>query len=80
MTAERGVIPRSFRGFNLFSGSDLALFRAIIDGGANVSGFRNRDLQQRLSMNGRQVSAVLRRLREHGTDWYRKSEVRSSII
>jgi hypothetical protein len=57
---------RSFRGFNLFSGTDLEVFRAIIDGGANVSGFRNRDLQQRLSMNGRQVSAVLRRLREHG--------------
>jgi hypothetical protein len=57
---------RSFRGFNLFSGPDLDVFRAIIDGGANVSGFRNRDLQKRLSMNGRQVSAVLRRLREHG--------------
>ena len=57
---------RSFRGFNLFSGPDLDVFRAIIDGGANVSGFRNRDLQQRLSINGRQVSAVLRRLREHG--------------
>lgn len=57
---------RNFRGFNLFSGPDLKLFQAIIDGGANVSGFRNRDLQQSLSMNGRQVSAVLRRLREHG--------------
>jgi len=57
---------RSFRGFNLFSGTDLNVFRAIIDGGANVSGFRNRDLQQRLSMSARQVSAVLRRLREHG--------------
>jgi len=57
---------RSFRGFNLFSEADLDVFRAIIDGGATVSGFRNRDLQHRLSMNGRQVSAVLRRLREHG--------------
>jgi Mn-dependent DtxR family transcriptional regulator len=44
----------------------LELFRAIIDGGTNVSGFRNRDLQQSLSISGRQVSAVLRRLREHG--------------
>jgi DNA-binding IclR family transcriptional regulator len=44
----------------------LELFRAIIDGGTNVSGFRNRDLQQSLSIGGRQVSAVLRRLREHG--------------
>ena len=38
----------------------------IVDGGTNVSGFRNRDLQQSLSISGRQVSAVLRRLREHG--------------
>jgi hypothetical protein len=28
---------RSFRGFNLFSGADLDLFLAIIDGGSNVS-------------------------------------------
>lgn len=57
---------RSFRGFNLFSGSDLDLFRAIIEGGTNVSGFRNRDLQPRLAMTGRQVTAVLGRLRKHG--------------
>jgi hypothetical protein len=57
---------RSFRGFNLFSGPDLDVFRAIVEGGTNVSGFRNRDLQQSLSMTGRQISTVLRRLREHG--------------
>ena len=57
---------RSFRGFNLFSGPDLDLFQAIIEGGTNVSGFRNRDLQYRLGMTGRQVSVILRRLREHG--------------
>jgi len=57
---------RSFRGFNLFSGPDLDIFRAIVEGGTNVSGFRNRDLQARLGMTGRQVSAVLKRLREHG--------------
>jgi len=57
---------RSFRGFNLFSGPDLELFRAIIEGGTNVSGFCNRDLQESLSMTGRQVTTMLRRLREHG--------------
>jgi hypothetical protein len=36
---------RSFRGFNMFSNSDLDLFRAIIEGITNVSGFRNRHLQ-----------------------------------
>jgi len=57
---------RSFRGFNLFSGPDLDVFRAIVDGGSNISGFRNRDLQKSLAMTGRQVSTILRRLREHG--------------
>ena len=57
---------RSFRGFNLFSGQDLDLFRAIVDGGTNISGFRNRDLQEWLELTGRQVTAILKRLREHG--------------
>jgi hypothetical protein len=57
---------RSFRGFNLFSGSDLEVFRAIVEGGTNVAGFRNRDLQQSLSMTGRQITTILKRLREHG--------------
>jgi hypothetical protein len=56
---------RSFRGFNLFSDVDLDLFRAITNGGTNVSDFRNRDLQNRLSMTGRQVTALLRRLCQH---------------
>ena len=57
---------RSFRGFNLFSGYDLDVFRAIVEGGTNVAGFRNRDLQRSLSMTGRQVTTILKRLREHG--------------
>jgi len=31
-----------------------------------ISGFRNNDLQRRLGLNGRQVSAILKRLRTHG--------------
>lgn len=57
---------RSFRGFNLFSGPDLDVFRAIVEGGTNITGFRNRDLQQSLSMTGRQITPILKRLREHG--------------
>jgi len=57
---------RSLRGFNLFSGMDLDLFRSITKGGSNVSGFRNRDLQVHLGMTGRQVTVMLKRLREHG--------------
>jgi len=57
---------RSFRGFNLFLGTDMKVFRSIVEGGTNISGFRNRDLQEHLGMTGRQISAVLKRLREHG--------------
>jgi hypothetical protein len=57
---------RSFRGFNLFSGMDLNLSHAIIEGGTNLSGFRNKGLQARLAMMGPQMSAIFRRLREHG--------------
>jgi len=57
---------RSYRGFNMFSQTDLNLFRAIVEGGTNVSGFRNRDLQTRLGMSARQITAILKRLREHG--------------
>lgn len=57
---------RSFRGFNLFSGPDLDVFRALAEGGTNISGFRNRDLQHRLGVSARQASTLLKRLREHG--------------
>jgi len=57
---------RSLRGFNLFCDIDVDLFRAVVEGGYNVSGFRNRDIQVRLGLNGRQVTALFKRLREHG--------------
>jgi DNA-binding transcriptional ArsR family regulator len=57
---------RSYRGVNLFCGVDLDIFRALVRGEHNISGFRNSDLQRQLRLTGRQVSAVLKRLREHG--------------
>ncbi len=57
---------RSFRGFNLFRGDDLALFQAIVKGEFTISGLRNRDLQQRLGKSAGQVSRLLKCLRLHG--------------
>jgi len=58
---------RSYRGFNLFSGDDLDLFRAIVQGEFNISGFQNRTLRRYLSdKSAHQVSRLLKRLRKHG--------------
>ena len=58
---------RSFRGFNLFHGDDLDLFRAIIQGESNISGFQNRNIRRYLSgKSAHQVSRLLKRLRKHG--------------
>jgi len=57
---------RKQRGFNLFHGDDISLFRAIVRGEFNLSGFRNKYLQQLLGKNGPQISRMLGRLRSHG--------------
>ena len=57
---------RSYRGFNLFNGVDLSLFVAIVRGEFAINGFRNRDLQRPLRLNGSQVTRLLKRLRLHG--------------
>jgi hypothetical protein len=58
---------RSWRGFNLFHGDDLDLFRVILRGEFNISGFKNKDI--RAHMPGRtpsQISRLITRLRKHG--------------
>lgn len=58
---------RSYRGFNLFDDDDLALFRAMLRGEFNISGFSNKALRKVLNdKKGHQVSRVLKRLRKHG--------------
>jgi len=58
---------RTYRGFNLFHGDDLDLFRAIIRGEFNINGFRNRDLCRiLLGKNPGQISRLIKRLRKHG--------------
>jgi hypothetical protein len=58
---------RTFRGFNLFHGDDLAVFTALLRGEFNISGLTCRRLRAVLkNKSGSQVSRILRRLRMHG--------------
>jgi len=58
---------RRYTGFNFFDAKDLLLFQAVAAGEHSISGFRNRDVRQRLSrLSPGQVSRLLKRLRIHG--------------
>jgi len=58
---------RSYRGFNLCSTDDLALFTALARGEWQISGFRNATLRRVLpTYSGPQLSRVLKRLHAHG--------------
>ncbi len=58
---------RSYRGFNLFHGPDLDLFRTILRGEFAISGFQARHLRTHLgTLSGSQLSRLLKRLRTHG--------------
>jgi len=58
---------RSYRGFNLFHGPDLDLFRTILRGEFTISGFQARHLRPHLgTLAGSHRSRLLKRLRTHG--------------
>jgi hypothetical protein len=58
---------RSYRGFNLFYGIDIDLFRTVIRGEFNIHGFRHRDIKRYLQgKSSSQISHLLKRLRMHG--------------
>jgi hypothetical protein len=57
---------RSYRGFNLFSAEDEAVFRGIAQGGVQGFGIRNSGLRTALGKTSGQVSRILKRLRNHG--------------
>lgn len=58
---------RSYRGFNLFHGPDLDLFRTILRGEFTISGFQARQLRGHLATcSSAQLSRLLKRLRTHG--------------
>ncbi len=56
---------RNYRGFNLFSPDDEAVFRAIAQGGVQGFGIRNGNLRVLLGKTSGQVSRILKRLRKH---------------
>jgi hypothetical protein len=67
LAAPRRQDERSYRGFNLFSADDLALFTALARGEWHISGLRNRSLRRVLPhYTGAQLSRVLKRLHVHG--------------
>jgi len=58
---------RRYRGFNLCSADDQALFIALARGEWQISGFRNASLRRVLpTYSGPQLSCVLKRLHAHG--------------
>lgn len=58
---------RSYKGFNIFHGDDLDLFRIIIRGEFNISGFQNRNIRNFMpDKKAHQISVLLKRLHKHG--------------
>ncbi len=58
---------RSYRGFNLFCGDDLDLFRIITRGEFTIGGFRNSELRSHLpGKSAGKISRIIKRLRKHG--------------
>jgi hypothetical protein len=58
---------RSYRGFNLFHGDDLDVFRALADGAYTISGFRVAHLRQHIAgLTAGAASRLAKRMRLHG--------------
>ena len=57
----------NYRGFNLFQSLDLKLLSALMHGGFNISGLRNKDMRRLIpEMNPSQMSRAIKRLHTHG--------------
>lgn len=58
---------RTNKGFNFFDHVDTRLFEALVRGENNITGLRNKDLQQQLpELSCAVISRALKRLRVHG--------------
>ena len=58
---------RNYKGFNLFDQHDINLLLTLIRGEYNISGFRNKDLRERLpDFNSGKISRIIKRLRVFG--------------
>lgn len=64
---QNGEKDHRFKGFNLLSEEDAALFRTLLRGEFAISGFTAKPLRQLLAdKNSGQMTRLLRRLRAHG--------------
>jgi hypothetical protein len=50
---------RKYKGFNFFDKTDINILLAVLQGGFNICGFRNKQLQQLLKLTSGQVSRLL---------------------
>lgn len=57
---------RNYKGFNFFCDNDLFVLLSLTRGEYNISGFRNKNLQKQLGLNGSKISRLIKRLRAHG--------------
>ncbi len=58
---------RNYKGFNLFAKQDLDLLLNVLRGEYNISGFRNKDIRQRLAnFNTSKISRLIKRLKVFG--------------
>ena len=66
VTSSKSENNRNYKGFNLFDKEDLIILLAILRGEFNISGFRNKNMQKLLGVNGGKISRLIKRLRVHG--------------
>lgn len=58
---------RRYKGFNLFCDTDLSLLLIVLRGEYNISGFRNKDIRQKLPwFNTGKISRLIKRLKVFG--------------
>ena len=58
---------RRYKGFNLFSDTDLSLLLTVLRGEYNISGFRNKDIRLKLPwFNTGKISRLIKRLKVFG--------------
>lgn len=67
VTRPMSINSRNYKGFNLFSEQDLTLLITVLRGEYNISGFRNKDIRERLpQFNPAKVSRLIKRLNIFG--------------
>ena len=66
VTVSKNENKRNYKGFNFFSDVDLSVLLAILLGGFNIYGFRNKNLREQLGFKAGKISRLIKRLKIHG--------------